>query len=98
MSQDAPSVAETGLGSVATENPGMDTGNGLSCLKCGRPFPRYRKGRRACSSRCRWALWKAAQTAKAQARQDRDEARRIRDTEIREHLTAALRALDPEAR
>jgi predicted nucleic acid-binding Zn ribbon protein len=56
------------------------------CARCGAEIPKPRKGQKACSSRCRWALWKAGRTRTAEVQAERDR-------EIRELLEAALRAL-----
>jgi hypothetical protein len=68
------------LHGVATPTPSpVDSPAG--CLCCGR-IPKPRPRQKACSSRCRWALWKA--TRQAQAR-----AQLVRDQETR----AALKAI-----
>jgi hypothetical protein len=53
------------------------------CGHCGCTIPKPRPGQKACSSRCRWALWKTKRT----------QAQAGRDREIRELLEAALRKL-----
>ena len=82
-----PSTAPpTRSGSVAT--PGPDRiDSPRPCARCGAEIPKPRKGQKACSSRCRWALWKAGRTRIAQAQADRDR-------EIRELLEAALKRLE----
>jgi predicted nucleic acid-binding Zn ribbon protein len=54
-----------------------------ACLHCGKAIPRPRNGQRACSGRCRWALWKAGRESAAQAR----------DRKIREYLLTAEESL-----
>lgn len=56
------------------------------CARCGAEIPKPRTGQKACSSRCRWALWKAGQTRDVQAQAERDR-------EIRELLETALQKL-----
>ena len=55
------------LRGVATPSP-RPVDSLACCLHCGRPIPRPRPGQKACSDRCRWALWKAARQTAAQAR------------------------------
>lgn len=68
--------------SVATPAYGglLDSG---ACLQCRKPIPRPRAGQKACSPRCRWALWKAGQQTAAQTR----------DRKIRDHLLTAEESL-----
>ena len=73
------------LHSVATPGPNQ-IDSPRPCARCGAEIPRPRKGQKACSSRCRWALWKASQARTAQAQVERDR-------EIRGLLEGALRKL-----
>ena len=60
------------------------------CRAGGAAIPRPPPGQRACSSRCRWRLWRARQT----------ESRRLttsRDAEIRALLETALKRLGESA-
>jgi hypothetical protein len=52
-------------------------------LERARPIPRPRPRQKTCSSRCRWALWKAGRQTAAQAHVERD--RHLRDL-LREAL------------
>jgi len=74
------------LQGVATPVPGPLDSSGR-CQRCGRPIPKPRPRQKACSSRCRWALWKAGQARSAQALVQRDR-------EIQELLNVALRKLE----
>lgn len=67
---------------VATQGPDRLDSPRL-CLHCGVQIPKPRQGQKACSSRCRWALWKAGRETQAAARLARDQ-------EICELLEAAL--------
>jgi len=62
----APTTApEARLQGVATPAAGrVDSRTG--CQRCGRPIPQPRPGQKACSPRCRWALWKALQRAQGE--------------------------------
>lgn len=64
--------------------------SGPCCLQCGQAIPRPRKGQRACSAKCRWALWKAGRQTAAQTRD-----RKLREELVmaEEHLEAAKRLL-----
>jgi hypothetical protein len=54
-----PSTAPaTRLQGVATPQPDQ-IDSPRPCARCGTEIPKPRKGQKACSSRCRWALWKA---------------------------------------
>jgi hypothetical protein len=71
------------------------------CLQCRRPLPRPRKGQKACSAKCRWALWQAQRQAGRLARApdllaalDQAEALHQRSAEI---LQAVRRRLGEEA-
>lgn len=78
-----PSTAPSArLQGVAT--PGPDRiDSPRPCARCGTAIPKPRPRQKACSSRCRFALWKAGKTRVAQAEAERDRA-------IRELLEAAL--------
>jgi len=67
---------------VATPPSGL-LDSGPCCLQCGQAIPSPRNGQRACSARCRWALWKAGQQAAA----------RERDRKILEHVMSAEESL-----
>jgi predicted nucleic acid-binding Zn ribbon protein len=74
------------LQGVATPAPSpVDSSAG--CLHCGRPIPRPRPRQKACSSGCRWSLWKAGRQRAARAQTERDR-------NIRELLEAALKRLE----
>jgi predicted nucleic acid-binding Zn ribbon protein len=46
------------------------------CARCGAEIPKPRKGQKACSSRCRWALWKMGRRALAETQAARDQETR----------------------
>jgi predicted nucleic acid-binding Zn ribbon protein len=79
-------------GSVATP-PAGPVDSPAGCLHCGRPIPKPRPRQKACSSRCRWALWKRERHAAARAQASRDDELRAALTEIRELVQASLRRL-----
>ena len=79
---DAPGTRPAG---VANAIQGSVDSSGR-CQRCGRGIPKPRPRQKACSSRCRWALWKAGQQRIAQVQAERD-------LEIRGLLEAALSRL-----
>jgi hypothetical protein len=67
---DADSSARSPLHGVATPAPDtrLDSGHRR---RCGRQIERPRPCQKACSSRCRFALWKAAQGHRASGMEER---------------------------
>lgn len=89
----APLSAPVPPSGVATPTPAR-LHSSVACGHCRREIPNPRPGQKACSSRCRWALWKAGRQTEAQRQV---EGRRERDERVRELLTAALAALNENA-
>jgi predicted nucleic acid-binding Zn ribbon protein len=71
--------------------------SGPRCLQCGKVIPRPRPGQKACSAKCRWALWTAARRAE----QDADRAALLLMRSMLDDLLArhdARRAMQPRPR
>src|SRR5262245_60350181 len=62
-------VAQAPSSRVATPDPDLGV-DSRPCAKCGRQIPRPRRGQKACSPACRWALWNADQQADAASLED----------------------------
>lgn len=76
-------MPRNGSGGVATPTSEGLLDSPACCLQCRRHIAQLRPGQKACSARCRWALWKAS----------RDAAARVRDRKIGELLLTAEESL-----
>jgi hypothetical protein len=74
------------LEGVATPAPALPV-DSRPCAHCRRPISRPPAKQKACSPRCRWALWKTA-------RQGQEQARQAVDRRLAELLREALSLLE----